>query len=103
MDNFQFQAVNVQPILDVSSWMLHGEFKALVDSSWNSSESIVDNIEQVYGNMFSCKHNLIVELTRVQRILEVRDSPRLSNRELELKQEIEEVLKHEELSWSQKS
>lgn len=57
----------------------------------------------MYGNMFSCKHNLIVELTRVQRILEVRDSPRLSNRELELKQEIEEVLKHEELSWSQKS
>lgn len=70
--------------------MLHGEFKTLVDSNWNSGESIVDNTEQfqvkvhewnkmVYGNMFSCKQILIVELTRVQRILEVRDSPRLSN------------------------
>lgn len=57
----------------------------------------------MYDNVFTCKHNLIVELIRVQRILEGRISPRLRNCELELRKEIEKVLKHEELLWFQKS
>lgn len=39
----------------------------------------------------------------MQRVLELRNSPRRRQRELELRLEVEDTLKHEELLWFQKS
>lgn len=39
----------------------------------------------------------------IQRVLEFRSSPHLITRELEVKKDIDVVLKHEELLWFQKS
>lgn len=53
--------------------------------------------------MFARKRELIMELKRVQRILEFRQLTRLNVREAELQREIDDLLKHEENIWCQKS
>lgn len=55
------------------------------------------------GNIFERKKRLIDELKKIQRILDFRFSPKLQDRENTLRQEIEEILWHEELLWCQKS
>lgn len=57
--------------------------------------------KKVYGNIL-VKKELIMELNCVQRILEFRTSSHLSSREVEIRKEIDVVLKHEELLWFQK-
>ncbi|KAG8482487.1 hypothetical protein CXB51_024233 [Gossypium anomalum] len=90
--------------------MLYVEFKALVRSSWEGDVSMVDNLKKfqsvnkrAYGNIFKLKRQLISKFKRVQRILELRNSVRLRNCELKLIQDIDEVLKHEQILWFQKS
>lgn len=57
----------------------------------------------MYGNIFVRKRKLLSKLEHVQKILDVHESSSLAKRELELRQEIEELLFHEELLWFQKS
>lgn len=62
-----------------------------------------DGNATTYGNIFVCKRELISELSRVHKILELRRSVRLREREFQLCHEVEEILKHEQHLWFQKS
>lgn len=59
--------------------------------------------KRVFGNIFVRKRKLISELKQVQHILDLRDSPKLRKREVEVRMEVEDTLKHDELLWLQKS
>ncbi|KAG4214533.1 hypothetical protein ERO13_A01G127601v2 [Gossypium hirsutum] len=102
------------PFRCLTSWMLHENFNNLVHSNWNNEMKVSDNLEHfqevverwnknVYGNIFARKKKLVYKLERVQRILDMCFSLRLRSREIEIRQDLEEVLGHEELLWFQKS
>lgn len=91
--------------------MLHSVFRMLVSNNWNSEDSMVNMLEQfwvkvqdrnkhVYGNIFSRKRQLIYELKKkVQSLLELRLNERFRIREIDLRQALEKVLKHNGLLW----
>ncbi|MBA0842410.1 hypothetical protein Goarm_002235, partial [Gossypium armourianum] len=98
----------------LNSWFLHSEFRSLVSSNWNPDESVVNLMEKfrpkvqewnksVYRNIFSRKKQLIHEIKNIQRLLDLKSNDRLRRKELDLRQTLEDILKHEELSWFQKS
>ncbi|XP_052878530.1 uncharacterized protein LOC128285181 [Gossypium arboreum] len=108
------QVEGTRPFRCLDSWMLHSEFRMLASSNWNSEESVVNMMENfrvkvqnwnnhVYLNIFSRKKQLIHELKIVQRLMELRLNRRFRSRAIELRQALEEVLKHEKLLWFQKS
>ncbi|KAG8478461.1 hypothetical protein CXB51_028358 [Gossypium anomalum] len=92
-----------------SSWLIHLEFKDLkrnltIASNLEQFKSVVQFYnKKVYGNIFAMKKELIMELKRVQRILEFRQSTCLKVRKAELQREINDLLKHDENVWFQKS
>lgn len=59
--------------------------------------------KDVYENIFERKKFLTTELIRIQRILEWCSSDNLRKRKLDVKQELKDILKHEEILWFQKS
>ncbi|KAA3466548.1 putative Transposon TX1 [Gossypium australe] len=102
------------PFRCLASWMLHENFNNLVNRNWNNEMKVSDNLDHfqkvverwnknVYGNIFARKKKLVYKLERVQRILDMCFSSRLHSREIEIRQDLEEVLRHEEILWFQKS
>ncbi|KAG8478573.1 hypothetical protein CXB51_028350 [Gossypium anomalum] len=57
----------------------------------------------VFGNIFVRKRKAMMELDRIQKAIERRDSVRHKSREVEVHLEIENILNQEELLWFQKS
>ncbi|KAK5825457.1 hypothetical protein PVK06_020294 [Gossypium arboreum] len=75
-------------------WLLVGDVNSILDASKRVGGSMVvrrDWNKRVYGNIFKHKKKLTAELKCVQRVLELRSSDRLCRKELELRQEIDEL------------
>ncbi|KAA3476943.1 reverse transcriptase [Gossypium australe] len=77
-----------------TSWLLHADFRHL-----SNEGDICTNLEHFQEVV----KELNKQLSRVRRILDWRSSFGLRCLELALHQEIEEVIKHKELLWFQKS
>lgn len=103
-----------RPFRCIAGWFCHKDFRNIIYSCWRHDIPVVENLDRfkdkvsdwnkkVYGNIFECKRRLTGELKRVQRILDYRFSHSLHKRDIDLRQELEEVLHHEELLWIQKS
>lgn len=102
-----------RPFRFIASWLLHLEFKDLVNTHWGRDRGLALNLKQltlvlknwnkeVYEIIFyTHKKKLFSELGKVQKILEVRRSAQLMAREVEICSEIDDLLKHEELLWFQ--
>lgn len=105
---------NEHPFRMLASWFDHAKFKKVVSNAWSGDITVSDNLDHfttmakvwnftVFGNIFSRKRKVISELKRIQRVLKVRNSFRLRQREFDLRGELEEILKQEEILWFQKS
>ncbi|KAB2004484.1 hypothetical protein ES319_D11G202000v1, partial [Gossypium barbadense] len=102
-----------QPFRFLASWLLHLEFRYLLNTHSRSDLEVDSNLDQlmavlqkwnkVYGNIYTRKKDLVSELSRVQRIFQVRRSSHLVLREAKIQGEIDDLLNPEELLWFQKS
>ncbi|XP_017628994.1 uncharacterized protein LOC108471970 [Gossypium arboreum] len=81
----------------------HSRSDLEVDSNLDQLIAVLQNWNKVYGNIYTRKKDLVSELSRVQRILEVRRSSHLVSSEAKIRGEIDDLLNHEELLWFQKS
>ncbi|KAH1046234.1 hypothetical protein J1N35_037018 [Gossypium stocksii] len=57
----------------------------------------------VYGHIGVCKWKLVQPLSHIQKEIERSDSETFLKREMDIREELEEMLNHEELLWKQKS
>lgn len=58
---------------------------------------------QVYGNLFARKEDLFKRIANIQKLRDFSGSYHLDQVDLSLRQELEDVLHHEELLWKQKA
>lgn len=59
--------------------------------------------KKVFRNIFARKNELMTNLRKVQRSLELQGNSSLRSCKIDLKTAIEDILKQEELLWFQKS
>uniref|UniRef100_A0A2C9VZV8 Uncharacterized protein n=1 Tax=Manihot esculenta TaxID=3983 RepID=A0A2C9VZV8_MANES len=92
--------------------LAHQKFSSIIKDGWKSDFSLLDNLKQTqhtlshwnrmeFGNIFQNKRRLIRKIEGVQKCLAIRRSRNLIKLEYKLKCQLEEVLKQEELHWSQ--
>ncbi|KAA3481478.1 Retrovirus-related Pol polyprotein LINE-1 [Gossypium australe] len=82
--------------------------RALVNDAWMNilPQSLVHHltrIKDVYGFLGNRKRKLMGSLKNTQKILELSNSTYLANKEREIRDELENVLEHEDLLWRQKA
>lgn len=58
--------------------------------------------KQVYGHITTKKRHIVLKIANVQRMMDLSGSNWLTQVDLNLRQELENVLHHEELLWKQK-
>ncbi|KAH1073282.1 hypothetical protein J1N35_025610 [Gossypium stocksii] len=103
-----------RPFRFLAGWTKHDNFKDLVRSKWrfsgNMAESLSDFTSHVkdwnrstYGFIRARKKHLMKSLGNIQNAMEWSSSNRLADLELEVREELECVLNHEELLWKQKA
>jgi len=95
-------------------WLTHDDYPTVVNNAWKNGEPyITDSLnrvrddsltfnKEVFGNIFKRKKDIEKQLQHVQMIERV-DSIHLNMEEANLQKMYQEVLKHEELLWYQKS
>ncbi|TYG52197.1 hypothetical protein ES288_D09G008000v1, partial [Gossypium darwinii] len=92
----------------------HPEFNDLVQGNWNVSTEVVANTKgftdamqewnkKMFRNIFARKNELMTNLRKVQRSLELQGNSSLRSCKIDLKTAIEDILEQEELLWFQKS
>ncbi|KAG8498856.1 hypothetical protein CXB51_005701 [Gossypium anomalum] len=95
-------------------WVEHPNFGDFVKDKWSFSGTMTNPLtmfthdlkewnKSVYGHISARKKILVKELTKIQRIIDCSGSNRLAKVELKIQQELENVLRHEELLWKQKA
>ncbi|KAA3460139.1 reverse transcriptase [Gossypium australe] len=98
----------------IAGWTEHANFKELVSSKWKYSGSMVETLSEftshvkdwnrhTYGYIDTRKKKLLRSLGKIQEAMDQSTSGRLVNLEMEVRDELENVLNHEELLWRQKS
>ncbi|MBA0785623.1 hypothetical protein Gotri_027036 [Gossypium trilobum] len=103
-----------RPFRFLAGWMKHGDFSNLVKEKWNFAGNTFDSLNNftsfakdwnrnIYGFLGTRKRNLMRSLNNIQKTLEHSSSTYLSGKELEIRDELENVLDHEDLLWRQKA
>ncbi|KAH1031752.1 hypothetical protein J1N35_043926 [Gossypium stocksii] len=103
-----------RPFRFLAGWVEHPDFGKLVDDNWGYSSDMSDTLstlsrglkdwnKSIYGHITSRKKFLVKELTRIQKLIDFLGSNRLAKVELKIRQELENILRHEELLWKQKA
>ncbi|KAG8472412.1 hypothetical protein CXB51_034210 [Gossypium anomalum] len=98
----------------LAGWVKHPDFKNFVKDKWIYSGDMSNSLSMftrdlknwnktVYGHITSQKRFLIDELTRVQKIMDFSGTNQLTQVELKIRQELDNVIRHEELLWKQKA
>ncbi|KAH1131559.1 hypothetical protein J1N35_002937 [Gossypium stocksii] len=95
-------------------WTKHTNFKELVVNMWRFSGNMADALSDftlhikdwnrsVYSFISMRKRQLLRSLANIQKDMELSNSMRLVNLEIEVRDELKSVLNHEELLWRQKA
>ncbi|KAA3478521.1 reverse transcriptase [Gossypium australe] len=103
-----------RPFRFIAGWTKHANFKDLVSSKWRYSGNMVDSLSEftshvkewnryTYGHIGTRKKQLLKSLGSIQKAMDHSNSRRLANLEMEVRDELETVLNHEELLWRQKA
>ncbi|XP_074299787.1 uncharacterized protein LOC141630954 [Silene latifolia] len=106
-------AVN-RPFRFQGCWLTHEDFKIFIDTNWPSegifptrldelSHKLQTWNEEVFGNIFRKKRELMARIEGCQRELSKTRVSHLIKLEVRLRKELEEVFAREELLWYQKS
>ncbi|KAA3479140.1 Retrovirus-related Pol polyprotein LINE-1 [Gossypium australe] len=85
-----------RPFCFLAGWTKHANFKDLVSKQLEIPRS-------TYGYIGTQKKQLLKSLGTIQKVLDQSNSRRLTNLEMEVRDELESVLNHEELLWRQKA
>ncbi|GAV70793.1 hypothetical protein CFOL_v3_14291, partial [Cephalotus follicularis] len=103
-----------KPFQFIATWLSHLDFINVVKSCWEGNVSNLkyrikefsrvakDWKKEVFGNIFKRKRNILAKLGSVQKYLMEQPLVFLSNLDLSLSLEHNEMLKQEELLWLQK-
>ncbi|KAH1048009.1 hypothetical protein J1N35_038793 [Gossypium stocksii] len=103
-----------RPFRFLAVWTMHDNFKELVTTKWrftgNMANSLLDFTSHVkdwnrsvYGFIGTRKRQLLRSLGNFQKAMDWSSSSRLAELEMEVRDELENVLNHEELLWRQKA
>ncbi|KAG8501637.1 hypothetical protein CXB51_004070 [Gossypium anomalum] len=95
-------------------WTKQANFKDLVYNKWSFSGNMADSLSEftshvkywnrsIYGHLGTRKRQLLKSLVSIQKAMDQSTSRRLANLEMEVRDELESVLNHEELLWRQKA
>ncbi|KAA3469259.1 LINE-1 reverse transcriptase isogeny [Gossypium australe] len=109
-----FNASRGRPFRFLAGWTQHANFKDLVSTKWsysgNMTASLADFTSHVkawnrytYGYIGTRKRQLLKSIGSIQKAMEHSSSSSLANLEMEARDELENVLNHEELLWRQKA
>ena len=101
---FRFQA----------AWPLHKEFPETKRQKWDNNKPLGTNIltlvqeipewnKTTFGNIFRRKRHLLARLNGLQRLLAISKAQHYINLDSKLRNELDNVLKQEEMYWFQKS
>ncbi|KAA3475693.1 Retrovirus-related Pol polyprotein LINE-1 [Gossypium australe] len=107
-------ALRGRPFRFLAGWTQHAKFKDLVSSKWrylgNMAVSLAEFTSHVkdwnrstYGYIGTRKRQLLKSIGTIQKAMDQSSSSRLVNLEMEVRDELENVLNHEELLWRQKA
>ncbi|KAA3453503.1 reverse transcriptase [Gossypium australe] len=103
-----------RPFRFLAGWTEHANFKDLVSSKWRYSGNMAVSLSEftshvkdwdrdTYGYIGTRKRQLLRSLGNIQKAMDQSTSRRLANLEVEVRDELENVLNHEELLWRQKA
>ncbi|KAA3453866.1 reverse transcriptase [Gossypium australe] len=103
-----------RPFRFLAGWTMHNNFNNFVKDNWefkgNMSDSLhnfTDSVKNwnrdVYGFLGNRKRKLMRSLNNTQKLLEFSNATYLVNKEREIRDELENVLEHEDLLWRQKA
>ncbi|KAL1175985.1 hypothetical protein V6Z11_A04G127600, partial [Gossypium hirsutum] len=101
-----------KPFRFLAGWVEHPNFGNFVKDKWAYSGDISLSMftrdlknwnKTVYGHIISCKRFLIDKLTRIQEIMDFSGTNQLAQVELKIRQELDNILRHEEILWKQKA
>ncbi|KAA3459207.1 reverse transcriptase [Gossypium australe] len=103
-----------RPFRFLAGWTKHNNFSTFVKEKWNYGGNMADSLnnftshvkdwnKNVYGFLGSRKRQLLRSLNNIQKALYHTDSSFLAKQEMEVRDELENVLNHEELLWRQKA
>ncbi|KAB2065820.1 hypothetical protein ERO13_A09G109950v2, partial [Gossypium hirsutum] len=103
-----------QPFRFLARWTQHQDFPNIVRNSWNYSGDMHNSLNQrtaslkvwnknVYGHIGFRKQKQMKYLSSIQMKLEISYSYSLAQKEMNIREKLENVLSHKELLWKQKS
>ncbi|KAK5803817.1 hypothetical protein PVK06_031466 [Gossypium arboreum] len=103
-----------RPFKFLARWMLHNTFPTFVKEKWNFSGNMADSLSNftssvkvwnmnVYGFLGTRKRNLKRALNNIQNAFDHFASSHLAKKDMDVRDELENVLKHEDLLWKQKA
>ncbi|KAG8474224.1 hypothetical protein CXB51_033548 [Gossypium anomalum] len=103
-----------RPFHFLAGWVKHPGFSGFVKKNWEFQENLsstqatfTDQVKSwnkdVFGHIIHQKNLLKKRLANVQKVVDRRSSSYLDQVEVEIREELEEVLYHEELLWRQKA
>ncbi|MBA0709141.1 hypothetical protein Golax_024201 [Gossypium laxum] len=106
--NPEFNIPKRRPFRFLTGWTKHANFIALVSSKWRFAGNMDDSLSNftshvkewnrsVYGSIGTCKRQLMRSLISIQKAMDRLTSNSLVNLEMEVRDELESVLNHEEL------
>lgn len=98
----------------LAGWTLHNTFPNFVKEKWNLSGNMAVSLSEftsfvkiwnknVYGFLGTHKRLLKRELCNIQKAFEHFPSSHLAKKEMDIRDELENVLEHEDLLWRQKT
>ncbi|KAL1149450.1 hypothetical protein V6Z11_A10G191700 [Gossypium hirsutum] len=103
-----------RPFRFLAGWLHHQNFPEFVKHNWRFNGNLVSTMEEltnklqewnkgVYGHITHRKRKLLHKLARIQHALDFSGSNSLSQQEALVRDELEDILHHEEILWKQKS
>ncbi|KAL1126471.1 hypothetical protein V6Z11_A13G113600 [Gossypium hirsutum] len=104
----------ISQVTDVTGWLHHQNFSDFVKENWsfdgNMTNAIVgftDKLKScnkcVYGHINQRKRQLMHKLAKTQLALDLSSFKSLFHQEILIREELDNVLHHEEMLWKQKS
>ncbi|KAA3486878.1 LINE-1 reverse transcriptase isogeny [Gossypium australe] len=103
-----------RPFRFLAGWTMHNNFSNFVKGKWEFKGNMTDSLNNftafvkdwnrdVYGFLGNRKRKLMRSLNNIQRALELSTSTHLVKKEREIRDELENVLDHEDFLWRQKA